>query len=266
MRIGTTTPSYSSYYQSMDKQQKAMLRIATGQRINNAADNAASLAISESMRGQIRGLSQASGNIQDSISLLNTSEGAMRNSSDVVQRMRELNIQAANGTYTDKDRAAIQAEMNQLSAQLDSTANNTEFNTMPTNNGSLNNFYTQAGANSGQNVSFSIGNTSAAALGINTDVSTQAAAAGNLQSIDNGLDSLLSSRVQVGAITNRLTFSGENATQAATTTQSSESRLRDTDIAQQVSLFQQSSVGLYAAMMAMSKGLAAQQNSLSLLA
>jgi flagellin len=266
MRIGTTTPSYSSYYQSIDKQQKAMLRIATSQRINSAADDAAALAISEGMRGQISGLNQAASNTQNSVSLLNTAEGAMNNSTDVVQRMRQLDIQASNGIYTDGDRAAMQAEMNQLSAQLDTNANNTEFNTLKTNNGSLNNFITQVGANSGQNVSLSIANTSYTALGINNDVSTQSAASSNLQSIDGGLESLTSSRAQVGAITNRLTSSGENATQSAINLQSAESTIRDSDIARQTSLFQQSNVGMYAAMMSLAKSMNAQQSTLSLLA
>lgn len=263
MRIGTTTPSYT---QSLEKQQKAMLRIATSQRINSAADNAASLAISEGLRSQIGGLNQGTRNTQDSVSLLNTSESAMSSSTDVVQRMRELNIQASNGTYTNEDRQAMQTEMNQLRSQLDANATNTEFNTLKTNNGSLNNYIAQTGANTGQNLSLSIGDTSSTALGINSDVSTQAAASSNLQSIDSSLETLASSRSQVGAITNRLTVSSDNTSQSSMNLQSAESRLRDSDIAQQISLFNQSNIGMYAAMMALSKNMSEQKGTLSLLA
>lgn len=265
MRIGTSTLAYSAYDHSLEKQQKALVRMATAQRINSAADDAAGLAIAEGMNGQISGLNQAAGNAQDTVSLLNTAAGGMSNSADLVQQMRQLNIQAANGTYTDEDRSAIQTEMNQLNAQLNTNAANTEFNTIKTNDGSLNAFTVQIGANSGQNMSFSIGSTSSNALGVSSDVSTQAAAENNLASLDNGLNSLSASQAQIGALSTTLSYSADNATQSAVHVQSAESRLRDADIGQQSGLFSQSQVGMYAAIMALSKSMHAQQGTLSLL-
>lgn len=265
MRIGSNTPP-SSYYDTIDKQQKAMLRMAIGQRINNAADDAAVVEISEAMNGQIRGYNQAVNNIYDSSGLLNTAEGSMSDSTDVVQRMRELTIQSANGTYTDEDRSAMQGEMNQLSAQLDNNATNTEFNTLKTNDGSLTNFTTQTGPNSGDTVSLSIGDTSSTGLGINHDISTQSTALSNLGSIDTGLQNLTNSRVEIGAMSNMFSASANNATQSSLNLQSTVSRMRDADIGQEMTLFNQANVGMYAAMMAMSKNMTAQKGTLSLLA
>ena len=115
---------------------KTTEKLASGYRINRAADDAAGLAISEKMRGQIRGLNQASTNAQDGISLIQTAEGALQESHSILQRMRELAVQAANGTETDEDRSNIQDEIAQLQDELDRIAETTEFNTMKLLDGS----------------------------------------------------------------------------------------------------------------------------------
>ena len=116
---------------------KSTEKLSSGYRINRAADDAAGLAISEKMRSQIRGLNQASTNAQDGISMIQTAEGALQESHSILQRMRELTIQAANGTETDEDRGNIQDEITQLQDELDRISETTEFNTMKLLDGSL---------------------------------------------------------------------------------------------------------------------------------
>ena len=116
---------------------KSTEKLSTGYSINRAADNAAGLAISEKMRSQIRGLSQATSNANDAISLIQTAEGALQESEDILQRMRELSVQSANGTYTDEDREQIQHEVDALKAEIDRIAESTEFNEMKLLDGSL---------------------------------------------------------------------------------------------------------------------------------
>ena len=118
-------------------QSKSTEKLSSGYRINRAADDAAGLSISEKMRGQIRGLNKASTNAQDGISLIQTAEGALNESHSILQRMRELSVQAANGTETDDDRGAIQAEIEELKDELTRIAETTEFNTMKLLDGSL---------------------------------------------------------------------------------------------------------------------------------
>lgn len=256
----------NSYYNnSLANQQMARLRISTAQKINSAKDNAAGLAISENLKSQNNGLNQASVNIQDSQNLLNTAEGGMSNSSDVLQRMRELSAQASNGTLTDSDRANIQTEMDQLKQQLDSNAANTQFNGIYTNNGTLTNFVTQSGANSGETISTSIGNMSSKSLGITGNVSTQSSAMDTLNSIDKAIDSISSSRSKIGAESNTLDYGIQNADQTAYNTQAAYSNYRDADIAKESTSYRQAAVQTYASMMAMSMQMQGSQNTLSVL-
>jgi flagellin len=145
--------------------QKALEKLSSGLRINSAADDAAGLAISEKMRGQIRGLDMAQKNAQDGISLIQTAEGALNETHSILQRMRELAVQSANDTNTDEDRAQLQKEMNQLAKEVTRISNDTEFNTQKLLNGNFKGTF-QIGANEGQNISLSISNMSANSLGI----------------------------------------------------------------------------------------------------
>lgn len=153
---------------------KSLEKLSSGYRINRAGDDAAGLAISEKMRGQIRGLQQASRNAQDGISLIQTAEGALQETEDILQRMRELAVQAANGTLADGDRQAIQDEVDQLVAEIDRIAETTEFNTKSLLDGTFTTSF-QIGANAAQNVEVSIGKMDAKTLGV-TDQSTSEAA------------------------------------------------------------------------------------------
>ena len=132
-----------------------MEKLSSGLRINRAGDDAAGLAISEKMRGQIRGLDQASRNAQDGISLIQTAEGALNETHNILQRMRELSVQAANDTNITEDRAAIQEEMNALTQEIDRISEQTEFNKQTLLDGSFNGTF-QIGANGGQTISLGI--------------------------------------------------------------------------------------------------------------
>ena len=140
-------------------------RLSTGLRINSAKDDAAGLAISDRMTAQIRGLNQAVRNANDGISLAQTAEGALQESTNILQRMRELAVQSANDTNSDSDRAALQAEVTQLQAELDRIAQTTEFNGKRILDGSFSGATFQVGANAGQTISFGIGSAKSSAMG-----------------------------------------------------------------------------------------------------
>ncbi|SHH41656.1 flagellin N-terminal helical domain-containing protein [Sporanaerobacter acetigenes] len=150
---------------------KSLEKLSSGFRINRAGDDAAGLAISEKMRGQIRGLTQASRNAQDGISLIQTAEGGLNESHAILQRMRELAVQSATDTNVEIDRGAIQDEMNQLVSELDRISNTTEFNTQGLLNGSFKGKF-QIGANEGQNVELQIGKMDSTSLGLVSTIST----------------------------------------------------------------------------------------------
>ena len=151
--------------QANNAQQNSMEKLSSGLRINKAGDDAAGLAISEKMRGQIRGLDQASRNAQDGISLIQTAEGALNETHDILQRMRELSVQSSNDTNTDTDRTEIQKEVNQLSEELTRISENTEFNTQNLLDGSFSG-EVQIGANSNQNLAIDVNDMGAEALGV----------------------------------------------------------------------------------------------------
>jgi flagellin len=214
---------------------RSLERLATAMRINRASDDAAGLAISERMRGQYRGLDTASRNASDSISMLRTGEGALAQTHEALQRMRELAVQASNGIYTDSDRGVLQAEMNQLRSEIDRIGNTTEFNTQRLLDGSANDITTQAGANSGQTISVSIDDTRSAALGINgLDISTASGAMGALDAIDNAIQTISSQRGALGATENRLEHTVNNLNNASENQRAAESRIRDADMAREM--------------------------------
>ncbi|HTN64826.1 MAG TPA: flagellin, partial [Burkholderiaceae bacterium] len=146
----------------------SLQRLSSGLRINSAKDDAAGLAISDRMTSQINGLSQAARNANDGISLAQTAEGGLSTATDLLQRMRTLAVQGANGTNSASDRASIQQEVSQLQQELNRVANTTQFNGQNTLDGSLNNAQFQVGANANQTINFSIGSAQATAIGNNT--------------------------------------------------------------------------------------------------
>ncbi|WP_017756297.1 flagellin N-terminal helical domain-containing protein [Calidifontibacillus oryziterrae] len=231
-------------------QQLAMIRFSTAQRINSAADDAAGLAISEKMQTQIKGENIASRNMRDSQSLLQTADGALNSTHSVLQRMRELSIQANNGLLTDADRSIIQQEFSQLRDTIDSIGRHTQFNTKPILDGSFQNMKTTTNAN-GETLSTSISSALASQLGdansglslndINLKENPQAA----LNIIDGAIEQISKSRSSIGATTNRLDHSVANSENKHLNMQAAESRIRDADVAKttielnRANLFQQ---------------------------
>ena len=173
MRINHNIAALNTYRQLSANQtlgNKALEKLSSGLRINRAGDDAAGLAISEKMRGQIRGLDQAVRNAQDGISLIQTAEGALNETHSILQRMRELAVQSANDTNTEVDRAELQKEVDQLSQELSRIGNNTEFNTQKLLNGNFQGTF-QIGANESQNLKLEIGDMRGANLGVAGNIS-----------------------------------------------------------------------------------------------
>jgi len=211
---------------------KAMEKLASGLRINRAADDPAGLAISERMRAQIRGLRQAQRNALDGISLLQAAEGALNESHAILQRMRELAVQAASDTYSAEDRKHIQAEIDQLIEELTRIATTTEFNTMPLLDGSYTGMRFHVGANNGQYIEVSIDDMRAGALDVaGLSVLTREDADAAIGAIDDAMRAVSSQRSTLGALQNRLEHTINHLAITAENLQAAESRIRDADMA-----------------------------------
>ncbi|QAA31655.1 flagellin [Clostridium manihotivorum] len=215
---------------------KSMEKLSSGLRINRAGDDAAGLAISEKMRGQIRGLDQASRNAQDGISLIQTAEGALNETQSILQRMRELSVQASNDTNVSADRSQIQLEVSQLKNEINRIASQTEFNTKKLINGSANGVTFQVGANSGQTIKLTIKAMDASALNvksINVMKSAQSIT-GQIDTIQTAIDKVSSERAKLGSYQNRLEHTIANLDTSSENLQSAESRVRDVDMAKEM--------------------------------
>jgi flagellin len=213
-----------------------MERLASGYRINRAADDAAGLGISEKLRSQVRGLGQAARNAQDGVSVIQTAEAALGETGDILQRLRELSVQGANDTLTDTDRGNIQKEVDALLSEIDRFASTTEFNTKKLISGSMASsaMTLQIGANTGQTISFTITTATSASLGVSgIAVSTQASANAAIASLDSAITSISGERSKLGALQNRLERTISNLNSQAENLQASESRIRDTDVAKE---------------------------------
>ena len=220
------------------QQAKSSEKLSSGYKVNRAADDAAGLTISEKMRSQIRGLNKASDNAQDGISLIQTAEGALNEAHSILQRMNELATQAANDTNTTSDRNAIQAEIDALTSEIDRIASTTQFNTQNLLSGGFTQKNLQVGALSGQKISITIKAMNASGLGItagtNNVVSTFAKAGVAMKAIQDAISSVSKQRSALGALQNRLEHTVANLDNVAENTQSAESRIRDTDMAEEM--------------------------------
>jgi len=224
---------------------KALLRISSGYRINSAADDAAGLAISEKMRAQIRGLQMAGKNIQDGISLVQTAEGALNETHAIIQRMRELAIQAASDTLTDDDRKLIDIEFQQLKEEITRIAKQTEFNTRPLLNGDYesNPLKIQVGANAGQYMEIYIGGVDSNRLGIGgLDIATRDNADAAIGALDQALKQVSGERARLGAYQNRMEHAYNNVLNTAENLTAAESRIRDADIAKEMMNYTKASI------------------------
>ena len=191
MRINNNIMAMNAYRQlgiTNNSAAKAMERLSSGYRINRAGDDAAGLAISEKMRGQIRGLNMASKNAQDGISLIQTAEGALQETHAILQRMRELAVQAANDTNVEIDRGELQKEVDQLSQEISRIAETTQFNTQNLLNGTFTGVF-HIGANKGQDITLSIDNMSAASLNVaRAEITATAATIGDYAIVTNNTE------------------------------------------------------------------------------
>ena len=239
-----------------DIQAKSSEKLSSGYRINRAADDAAGLAISEKMRRQVRGLTQASANAQDGISAVQTAEGALNEVHDMLQRMNELAVKAANDTLTSADRSYIQQEIVQLSDEITRTAGSTEFNNQHLLDGSFTNKNLQVGSetDSKNQINICIALLSATSIGVwavNTATATTAVSSTNttggqinvmshtnakasIENIKNALVSISKQRSDLGAIQNRLEHTIKNLDNVVENTQAAESQIRDTDMAEEM--------------------------------
>ena len=247
-------------------QQKSTEKLSSGYRINRAADDAAGLSISEKMRGQIRGLNQASTNAQDGISLIQTAEGALNESHSILQRMNELATQAANDTNTSTDRNALQQEMDQLTSEIDRIRSTTQFNSMNLLDGTFTGKNLQVGALSGQSISISIGNMNASSLKISgLKVSSFSAAGAAMASIQAAINSVSTQRSKLGALQNRLEHTINNLDTASENLQTAESRIRDTDMAEEMVNYSKNNILAQAGQSMLAQANQATQGVLSLL-
>jgi flagellin len=238
--------TYNKLNSATNAQSKSMEKLSSGLRINRAGDDAAGLAISEKMRGQIRGLDQGSRNAQDGISLIQTAEGALNETHDILQRMRELAVQSSNDTNTTSDRQSLQKEVDQLSQEVTRIAGNTEFNTKKLIDGSASGagagagFTFHIGANSGQTINLKIASMSGQALGVSNvtgsglDITTQSGAEKAITGFQTGIDLVSSERSKLGAYQNRLEHSINNLNTSSENLTAAESRVRDVDMAKEM--------------------------------
>jgi flagellin len=218
---------------------KSMERLSSGLRINRAADDAAGLAVSEGMRSQIRGMNVASRNAQDGVSMVQVADGALSNVGDMLQRVRDLAVQASNGTLTDQQRGNLDTEVQQVLTEIGKTGTDTEFNGLKILAGSVATAASavtlQVGANANQNIAFVIATVSASDLGISgIAVSTAASASAAIASLDAAINTVTTNRANLGAIQNRLESTISRLGMTSENVQAAESRIRDADMASEM--------------------------------
>ena len=265
MRINHNISALNTYRQlsiNTTNGSKSLEKLSSGFRINRAGDDAAGLAISEKMRGQIRGLNQAERNSQDAISLIQTAEGALNETHSILQRMRELAVQAASDTNTTKtgaglgevkgDRDEIQKEIEQLTKEIQRIATDTQFNTMNLLGGKFTDKKFQVGANKDQTVTLSITNMGTTGLALGTvendtindgvNLATQASAAEAITTVDNAIRTVSAERSKLGAMQNRLEHTINNLGTTSENLTASEARIRDVDMAKEMMEFTKNSI------------------------
>ncbi|MGI5069609.1 flagellin N-terminal helical domain-containing protein [Treponema pectinovorum] len=262
--------------------QKDMEKLSSGEKINRAGDDASGLAVSEKMRSQIRGLNQASQNAQNGISFIQVAEGYLQETTDIMQRIRELAVQSSNGIYSDEDRMQIQVEVSQLVAEVDRIASSAQFNGMNMLTGRFaqstgenvvtGSMWFHIGANMDQRMQVFIGTMTAEALGIreigNENVMSLAGpdlANRAIGTIDEALKKINKQRADLGGYQNRMEYAVRGLDVSAENMQASESRIRDTDMAAQMVEFTKNQVLTQAGTAMLAQANSQSQNVLSLL-
>lgn len=225
---------------------KSIEKLSSGMRINKAADDASGLAVSEKLRSQIRGLNQAERNVQNGVSFIQTTEGFLQGTQDILQRIRELSVQSANGIYTAEDRMQIQVEVSQLVDEINRIASHAQFNGMNIMTGTYSKdsvvgrtMKFQVGANMDQFETVFIATMTAQALGLQNSqgetgkisISTVELANSAISNLDSALKSISKQRADLGAYQNRFEMASKGIAIAAENMQAAESRIRDVDVA-----------------------------------
>jgi flagellin len=251
---------------------KSSQRLATGKKVNSAADDAAGLAISDKMTAQIRGLDMASKNTEDGVSLIQTAESNVGEINNMVQRIRELAVQAANGTLesgsdaTGYDRQKIQDEVDQLTDEINAMASRAQFNKLKLNSTTTVTF--QVGANKGETVGLKLSKIDATALTLNSTTAkldTQSGAQALIETCDNALTTVESYRARLGAMQNRLEFTDSNLQSTSNNLQDARSGIEDADMATEMSNYTSANVLQQAATSMLAQANQSTQNILSLL-
>ena len=255
-QLGITTSS----------QAKSSEKLSSGYRINRAGDDAAGLTISEKMRSQVRGLNKASANAQDGVSLIQVAEGALGETHSILQRMNELATQAANDTNTSIDRGAIQKEIDQLTSEIDRIRSSTQFNTMDLIDGSFEGKNLQVGSLEGQGITISIKNMDASSIGVkNLSMGSFSEAGSAMTKIQNAINQVSEQRSYLGALQNRLEHTISNLDNISENTQAAESRLRDTDMAEEMVEYSKNNILAQAGQSMLAQANQSNQGVLSLL-
>ena len=262
--------------------QKDMEKLSSGMKINRAGDDASGLAVSEKMRAQIRGLNQASRNASNGISFIQATEGYLQETTDIMQRIRDLAVQSANGIYTDEDRMQIQVEISQLVAEVDRIASSAQFNGLNMltgryakqtgENSVTGSMWFHIGANMDQRMEVYIGTMTAVALGVRelgdeTIISLASPAEANraIGTIDEALKKINKQRADLGGYQNRLEHAVKGIDIAAENLQAAESRIRDTDMAAQMVEFTKNQVLAQAGTAMLAQANTQSQNVMTLL-
>ncbi|MCX7615121.1 MAG: flagellin [Clostridiales bacterium] len=243
--------TYNKYTKNVSTASKSMEKLSSGYRINRAADDAAGLSISQKMRSQIAGLGQAQRNAQDGVSYLQTAEGALSEVSDMLTRMKELSVQKANGTYSTDDTANIDAEMNALGTAMDDILTNTQFNGITV-------FQTDTTIAYGQDGSQSLTISAAAFTGGLSSGSDTA-------TIEDAITSVNTDRATYGAEQNQLEHVVNNTTTTSENLTAAESRIRDVDMASEMSAYTKNNILVQAATAMLSQANSQPQGVLQLL-
>lgn len=262
--------------------QSGMEKLSSGERINRASDDASGLAVSEKMRSQIRGLNQASTNAENGISFIQTTEGYLQETTDIIQRVRELAVQSSNGIYSDEDRMQIQVEVSQLVSEVDRIASQAQFNGMNMLTGRFArqdgentvtaSMWFHVGANMDQRVQVYIGTMTAAALGVKDigsesvmSIATPEDANRSIGTLDDALKKVNKQRADLGAYQNRLETTVAGINVSAENLQAAESTIRDTDMASAMVEYTKDSILAQAGTSMLAQANTSSQNVLSLL-
>lgn len=258
--------------------QGSMEKLSSGDRISKAGNDASGLAVSEKMRSQIRGLNQASRNVGDAVSFVQTAEGYLTETTDVLQRIRELAVQSTNGVYSAEDRMQIQVEVSQLVSEIDRIASSAQFNGMNLLTGRFSKdnspMVFQIGANMDQNINAYIGTMTSQALGLvgaqgndgeKISITSSEEANSVIGIVDEALKNVNKQRADLGAYQNRMELAQKGIDIAAENTQAAESRIRDTDMAQEMVEYTKNQILSQASVAMLSQANSQSQNVLALL-